>query len=193
MKLIRKVIRANGRKQKPKGWQEVCSNYKTILSTELKAMEAEFDAMSTIVSRGYGHMMIEKSTETIGLTDIVALALEALEEVPKTWKNAHAIFLNAKETLEEMQNFVNYMEFRWQDPDYWWSKKEGFALEEIPWRACEAPRELREEMEVEVANPDIGSPVQEDGEELMKVIELEYSDADNSGLNFSNWKDNWWE
>jgi hypothetical protein len=193
MKLIRKVIHIKGRKQKPQGWQEVCSTYKSLLSIESKAMEAELNAMSTIISRGYGHLMIEKSLETIGLTDIVVLALEAVEEVSKTWKNAHTIFLSAKMALKEMQEFVNNMEFRWQDPDYWWSKKEGFTLHEIPWRACEALQELREEEDMDMDYPEVESLGREDGEELMEGIGLEFSNEDSPGLDFSNWKDNWWE
>jgi hypothetical protein len=87
--------------------------------------------MTTIATRGCGHMPMERRI-SIGEGNVVGLALEALEEVPKTWKNAHAIFVSAKKSLQNMDYFVGYMELCRQDPDYWWSKTGGFALEDIP-------------------------------------------------------------
>jgi hypothetical protein len=134
-KLVRKLIRAKARKEQPQGWAEVCSNYKIIINAELRAVNAELEVMKTIITRGDGHMPMERRIRE-GLTNVVVLALEALEEVSrlvsKTWKNAHAIFLSAKKSLQDMDCFVGYTEFCRQDPDYWWSKTGGFVLEDIP-------------------------------------------------------------
>ena len=37
-------------------------------------------------------------------TDVILLALEALEEVPSTWKNAHVIFVTARKAMEDIWN-----------------------------------------------------------------------------------------
>src|SRR6202035_2780215 len=90
-KIVRKLIRAKARKEQPHGWAEVCSNYKIIIDAELRAVKAELEVMKTIITRGDGHMPMERRIPE-GLANVVVLALEALEEVSrlvsKTWKNA---------------------------------------------------------------------------------------------------------
>jgi hypothetical protein len=139
-------------------------------------VEAELSAINTVASRGYGHMMIEKGINTLGLTDVVTFALEGLQQVPKTWKNARSIFSATRKSLEVMQSFVNYMEFRWQDPDDWWTKPGVVDLEDIPWREFGAPRDFMKEKERDT--PDIRDAQLEDGEDVMESREVENSGED---------------
>lgn len=113
-----------------------------------------------------------------GLENVVDLALEALEEVAKTWKNSHAIFVSVKKSLQDMDCFVGYMEFRRQDPDYWWTKTGGFALEDIPSGTHYA---LGETMQGdEKGKPEIHGGNEEDGKERLA---MEVSDEYNSDEN----------
>jgi hypothetical protein len=210
-KLVRKLIRAKARKEQPQGWAEVCSNYKIIINAELRAVKAELEVMKTIITRGDGHLPMERRIPE-GLANVVVLALEALEEVSrlvsKTWKNSHAIFLSAKKSLQDMDCFVGYMEFRRQDPDYWWSKTGGFALEDIP-SGCYRP--LGEIMqEDEKGNSEIYGD-NSDGNDLKvedvkhskeekefqndfeEYLGQEYRELVGGRLDFSSRKACWWE
>lgn len=132
--------------------------------------------MKTIITRGDGHMLMERRIPE-GLADVVDLALKALEEVAKTWKNAHAIFVNARKSLHDMDCFVGYMESRWQDPDYWWSKTGGFALEDIP-SGQHRPRGKIKQKD-EKSNPEVDGG-NEENEYFAERSAMATSDGDNS-------------
>jgi len=210
-KLVRKLIRAKARKEQPQGWAEVCSNYKIIINAELIAVKSELEVTKTIITRGDGHMPMKRRIPE-GLANVVVLALEALEEVSrlvsKTWKNAHAIFLSAKKSLQDMDCFVGYMEFCRQDPDYWWSKTGGFVLEDIPSGKHCPPGEIMQEDEksnskIDGHNLDGNDLEVEDikhlkeEEEFEKYFEeylgQEYRELVGGKLDFSSRKACWWE
>jgi hypothetical protein len=142
--------------------------------------------MKTIITRGDGHMPMERRTPE-DLANVVDLALEALEEVAKTWKNAHAIFVNARKSLQDMDCFVGYMESRRQDPDYWWSKTGGFALEDIPSGQHRPRGKIRQKDEK--GNPEIDGGNEGDERYFAERRAMETSDGDNSDENHLEFED----
>ncbi|KAE9369044.1 hypothetical protein N431DRAFT_513531 [Stipitochalara longipes BDJ] len=95
-KLIMKVIR------KQKIHNENCCDSKTFIAGEQRAMDNCFFLIKYCHSFGLGEDFVEEMIQEHDKTAVVSLALEALEQVPKTWKNAHAIFATTVKVLEDM-------------------------------------------------------------------------------------------
>lgn len=78
-------------------------------------MDKYFFFVQSRVHSGEGDKLIdERLFGDFEITDIVSLALEGLKEVPKTWKNAHAIFITVVKVLEDMWEGVERLELQQQ-------------------------------------------------------------------------------
>jgi len=74
-------------------------------------MDQYFFFIQSHIHSGQGDEIIEEeSFKSFDTTDIGALALETLMEVPRTWKNAHSIVVTAVKVLEDMWEGIEKFE-----------------------------------------------------------------------------------
>jgi hypothetical protein len=77
--------------------------YKAFLAAEQSEIDQCFYNIKCRYYFGGGEKFeVDRLLYTCDKTAVVCLALDALEEVPKTWKNAHAIFVTAVKALGDM-------------------------------------------------------------------------------------------
>lgn len=112
-RLIKKLIRAKFCKLTHETWQEGRLNYQKIIAPEQIAVDQYFSLIQSRVHSGKGHEIIEEeSFKDFEITSVVSLALEGLKEVPRTWKDGHAVFVTVMKVLEDMWGGVEGLERR---------------------------------------------------------------------------------
>jgi hypothetical protein len=112
-RLIRKLIRAKLCKLGHETWQEGRLNYQRIIAREQIAVDQYFSLIQSRIHSGKGNGIIEEeSFKDFEMTNVVSLALEGLKELPRTWKNAHAVFVTAMKVLEDMWRGVEDLKRR---------------------------------------------------------------------------------
>jgi len=98
---LKRLIMKTIRKQKIN--EKDSSAYRSFIATEQRAVDGMFYSIKWHHNFDKGETILNRRMlKRYKMTPVVCLALEALEQVPKTWKNAHAIFATAVKVLEDM-------------------------------------------------------------------------------------------